>query len=68
MAGGPLAQAVTCLPCLIDDSTTTKAERTVEGVETDQYRCEKGHTFGVDWRRGPATTPQWPPPTPEETP
>ena len=39
----------------------TRAERTREGVESDDYRCDNGHTFGMDWRRGPANEPQWPP-------
>lgn len=61
MAGGPHAQLMMCLVCL-DDSEVTKATRVHEGVESDQYRCEKGRTFGVDFRRGPATEPEWPPP------
>jgi hypothetical protein len=60
MAGGPDAAIVPCMVCL-DDNALTRATRTREGVETDQYRCERGHTFGLDWRRGPATRPQWPP-------
>ncbi len=47
--------------CLSDDGVLTKATRIREGMETDQYRCEKGHEFGMDWPE-PATEPQWPPP------
>lgn len=39
-----------------------KATRIYEGIEDDHYACEKGHHFGMDYRRGPATEPQWPPP------
>ena len=46
--------------CLGED-TITKATRVYEGAEDDQYVCELGHQFGVDYRKGPATTPQWPP-------
>ncbi|RBP37898.1 hypothetical protein DFR37_10880 [Eoetvoesiella caeni] len=38
------------------------ALRIHEGRETDQYRCDKGHEFGMDWPE-PATEPQWPPPS-----
>ncbi|MEW5741992.1 MAG: hypothetical protein AB1938_23960 [Myxococcota bacterium] len=62
MAGGPLAQEVMCMVCFGDDSVLTKAVRVYEGQEDDHYRCEKGHTFGIDWRGQPATEPQWPPP------
>lgn len=48
------------MPCLVDDGVNTRAIRVHEGIESDQYRCEKGHTFGMDWRE-PATEPQWPP-------
>jgi len=61
MAGGPLANAMVCMDCL-GDAVLTKAIRIYEGAESDQYRCEKGHTFGMDWRDKPATEPQWPPP------
>ena len=60
MAGGPLAQLVTCMDCLTEGQLT-KATRTYEGDESDQYRCERGHEFGMDWSRGPATEPEWPP-------
>jgi hypothetical protein len=60
VAGGPHAEAIACMECL-GDGAITKAVRIVEGVETDQYRCERGHVFGVEYRRGPATEPQWPP-------
>lgn len=61
MAGGPLAAEVACLVCL-DDGALTKAVRVREGVESDDYRCERGHEFGLDWRGRPADEPQWPPP------
>ena len=61
MAGGPFANEVACLPCMMDD-VLTKATRVHEGVEDDQYRCERGHAFGVDWSRGAPAEPQWPPP------
>lgn len=61
MAGGPLAKEVMCMDCFGDD-VVTKAVRVYEGAESDQYRCEKGHRFGIDWRGKPATEPQWPPP------
>lgn len=60
MAGGPLAQEVICYVCL-DEGKVTKATRIYEGAEDDQYECEQGHRFGVDYRKGPATTAQWPP-------
>lgn len=47
--------------CMGDHAQLTKATRIYEGDEDDRYRCEKGHTFGMDWRKGPATEPQWPP-------
>ena len=62
MAGGSFAAIVTCLECLYEHKVLTKAVRVHEGIETDQYRCEHGHGFGIDWARGPATEPQWPPP------
>ena len=61
MAGGELAREVVCMVCL-DSGTVTKATRIHEGVESDQYRCERQHEFGMDWSRGPATEPGWPPP------
>jgi hypothetical protein len=55
MAGGPNAAAMMCLEC------GEKADRTVEGMETDQYKCGHcGRGFGVDWRRGQPTEPCWP--------
>lgn len=60
MAGGRFAQFITCTPCAFD-GVVTRAERVRDGVETDHYRCAKGHGFGVDWRRNAPTTPQWPP-------
>jgi hypothetical protein len=61
MAGGPHAEDVPCFECL-DGGKVTKATRVCEGAETDQYVCELGHQFGIDYRSGPATGPQWPPP------
>lgn len=61
MAGGPLAHEIPCMVCMGDDSKLTKATRVHEGVESDQYVCENGHAFGMDWHTGPATEPQWPP-------
>jgi hypothetical protein len=61
MAGGTLAAEVACMVCL-DDHVLTPANRVYEGHETDHYRCEKGHEFGLDWP-DPASAPQWPPPT-----
>lgn len=61
MAGGKFAADVACMQCLFDDRLVTRAHRIHEGRETDQYRCEKGHEFGLDWPT-PATEPQWPPP------
>ena len=61
MAGGPLAADVACMTCLFDDRVAVRARRVHEGVETDRYRCERGHTFGLDWPT-PAAEPQWPPP------
>jgi hypothetical protein len=60
MAGGKLAEHVTCMVCLGDDALITKATRIYEGSEDDRYRCEQGHEFGMDWSKGPATEPQWP--------
>ena len=48
------------MQCLFDDRVAVRAQRIYEGDETDRYRCEKGHEFGMDWR-APATEPQWPP-------
>jgi hypothetical protein len=48
------------MECL-GNGVVTKATRIYEGAESDQYRCEKGHEFGIDWRGKPATEPQWPP-------
>ena len=61
MAGGPHAQEVVCMVCFGDDGKLIRAVRTYEGDEDDRYRCERGHEFGIDWSRGPATEPQWPP-------
>ncbi len=61
MAGGPLAREVACMIC-IDEGRLVKAVRRHEGVETDQYGCERGHRFAMDFPRGPATEPEWPPP------
>jgi len=59
MAGGPLAQEVPCFECL-GEGKITKATRISEGAEDDHYRCDLGHEFGIDYRKGPATEPQWP--------
>ena len=59
MAGGPNAKTVACMNC------GEQADRIFEGIEDDQYQCQKGHGFGIDWRRGPPEKPLWPP-TPEE--
>ncbi len=56
MAGGNNAQVVWCQVC------GARAERTYDGDETDEYKCQKGHKFGIDWRGKAPTTPQWPPP------
>ncbi|CAN5607745.1 hypothetical protein BH11MYX1_BH11MYX1_07720 [soil metagenome] len=61
MAGGKFAQFVPCSVCM-EQRLLTKATRVREGVEDDQYRCERGHTFGLDWSKGPATELQWPVP------
>jgi hypothetical protein len=61
MAGGPHAQHVPCMVCL-EAGALVKATRVYEGIEDDHYECERGHEFGLDWRRGPAEEPQWPPP------
>jgi hypothetical protein len=60
MAGGEFARDVACMVCL-DDRVLTRAQRIYEGDETDRYRCENGHDFGMDWL-DPATEAQWPPP------
>lgn len=62
MAGGIHAEITACLVCMDDSRMLTRAVRTHEGYESDEYRCEKGHVFGIDWSSGPATEPQWPPP------
>ena len=61
MAGGKNAETVACIVCLADERGLTKSERVREGEETDEYRCDKGHTFGIDWSAGEAEGPQWPP-------
>jgi hypothetical protein len=48
--------------CMDENNKLVKATRVYEGVEDDQYECPKGHTFGMDWRKGPADAPMWPPP------
>ncbi len=60
MAGGKLAKQVPCMVCL-GSGRMTKAERIYEGYESDQYQCEQGHQFGMDWSSGPATECLWPP-------
>ncbi len=47
--------------CFGDHGILTRALRFYEGVESDAYKCEKGHEFGMDWPE-PAAEPQWPPP------
>ena len=59
MAGGPFAQEIPCFEC-VEQGKVSRATRTHEGAEGDQYECERGHRFGVDYRRGPATEPTWP--------
>lgn len=54
MAGGENARVVPCFVC------TARAERTSEGIEDDEYLCEEGHTFGIDWSYGQPSVPQWP--------
>jgi hypothetical protein len=49
------------MTCLLAGGELVRATRVYEGVEDDHYRCERGHTPGVDWARGPATERQWPP-------
>jgi len=61
MAGGPLAAVVPCMVCMSDRREITPAGRVHEGIESDRYLCEQGHSFAIDWRTGPATEPQWPP-------
>ena len=60
MAGGKNAEFVPCLICLADKALLTKAIRTYEGDESDEYHCEKGHDFAMDWSSGPALKPRWP--------
>ena len=60
MAGGKLAEHVPCMICLTAGQIT-KATRTYEGAESDGYRCEQGHEFGMDFPKGPATEAEWPP-------
>ena len=60
MAGGKLANHVPCLVCL-SSGQVTQATRTYEGLEDDRYRCDHGHEFGMDWSKGEATEPLWPP-------
>jgi hypothetical protein len=48
------------MECL-GERTLTRATRIREGVETDDYRCDLGHEFGMNWLDKPATEPQWPP-------
>ena len=61
MAGGKFAEKIPCTVCLVDHQALVPAERTYEGDETDEYTCEKGHSFGMDWSSGPADEAQWPP-------
>jgi hypothetical protein len=50
------------MECIVEHNKLVKAPRTREGVEDDQYSCPRGHSFGMDWRKGPAEEAQWPPP------
>ena len=59
MAGGKLAEQVPCMVCL-GEGKLTRATRIREGAESDQYRCDRGHDFGMDFPT-PATEPMWPP-------
>jgi hypothetical protein len=61
MAGGPNAEFMACMVCL-DAKVLTRAERVIEGEESDQYFCERDHQFGYTFRTGPAREPMWPPP------
>ncbi|MDX2009982.1 MAG: hypothetical protein SFW67_07330 [Myxococcaceae bacterium] len=61
MAGGANAAVVPCDVCLFDEGLVTRAQREREGVESDDYVCARGHRFGVEYRRGPASEPLWPP-------
>ena len=61
MAGGKFAEYCPCLVCLSDANVFTKAHRTYEGDETDNYTCEEGHEFGMDFPDGPPTEAMWPP-------
>ena len=61
MAGGKHAATVACLVCLTDHGALVRAERSYEGDENDEYRCEEGHLFSIDWSAGEAKEPQWPP-------
>ena len=61
MAGGAHGQIVMCLTCMMAKEVVA-AHRYSEGIETDWYRCEKGHEMGIDWSRsGPPSESQWPP-------
>ncbi len=56
MAGGPFARLVACPIC------RSRAVRTYEGDEEDQYSCDDGHSFQIEWGRfGAPTMPEWPP-------
>lgn len=62
MAGGPNAEHIACMTCMLEDRAVVKATRISEGVETDWYLCEKGHQIGAEWAHGgPPSEPQWPP-------
>lgn len=56
MAGGDNAKLHWCMVC------GAKAERIYEGDESDEYKCERGHKFSIDWQGKPPPAPQWPPP------
>lgn len=61
MAGGKNAEIVPCMICLSDNRELVPATREVEGDESDSYRCERGHSFSMDWAAGEAEAPMWPP-------
>jgi hypothetical protein len=61
MAGGELGQTIHCVVCLAEHEQLVRAERCQEGDESDEYRCDAGHTFSMDGRGTEVTEPLWPP-------
>ena len=65
MAGGPHAAIVPCHYCVMEKGVAVPAKRTYDGSETDYFKCENGHEFGIcysdDMIEGPPDEPQWPP-------